>query len=114
MKSVSGQAVETTPTPPMIARRNARMPFAARVQGILVAVMFVSLAMITQQANKSLYRIGLPLLMLSAFLQIAFGNISPRAGFRRSMALLVLTWVITGVVFVASVKLAPRLIDLSR
>ncbi len=105
------QTVESA-TPAVV--RKARMPFAARVQGILVAVMFISLAMIVQQANKSLYRIGLPLLMLAAFLQIAFGNISPRAGFRRSLALLVVTWVIVGGVFFASVKLAPRLIDLSR
>lgn len=103
-----------TTTPPTTGRQNQRMPFAARVQGILVAIMFVSLALITQQASKSLYRIGLPLLMLSAFLQIAFGSIPPRADFRRSLALLIMTWVITGVVFFVSVKLAPHLIALSR
>lgn len=106
------QTVETIAS--TTVRQNARMPFAARVQSILVPVMFVSLVMIMQQASKSIYRIGLPLLVLSAFLQIAFGNIPPRAGFRRSLALLVLTWIISGVVFFASVKLAPHLIALSR
>jgi hypothetical protein len=91
-----------------------RMPFAARVQGLLIAVMLLGLVMIAQRQSLTLFRIGLPLLIAAAFLQIAFGNIPPKAGFKRSMALLVLTWAIVAAVFFISVKLAPDLIEASR
>ena len=90
------------------------MPFAARFQGLLIIVMFVSLALIAQQWTKTLYQIGLPLLMLAAFLQIAFGNIPPNANFKTSMKLLAITWIITAALFVISVKLAPTLIEATR
>lgn len=90
------------------------MPFAARFQGLLIIVMFVSLAFIAQQWTKMLYQIGLPLLMLAAFLQIAFGNIPPNTGFKKSMVMLAITWLITGALFVISVKLAPTLIEATR
>lgn len=95
-------------------RRPSRLPFAARVQGILIVLMFAALALILQKVNKSLYQIGLPLLVLAAFLQIAFGNIPPGAGVVRSLKLLAITWVIVITVFVIGVRLAPTLIDLSR
>ncbi|MGH2561852.1 MAG: hypothetical protein ACRDJH_22550 [Thermomicrobiales bacterium] len=92
----------------------SRLPFAARFQGLLILVMFAGLVLIAQGANKSLYQIGLPLLVLAAFLQIAFGNISPAAGFWRSLKLLAITWVIVVAVFVLGVLLAPTLIELTR
>lgn len=76
--------------------------------------MFAGLILIAQQANKTLYQLGLPLLVLAAFLQIAFGNISPTAGFWRSLKLLAITWVIVVAVFLLGVLLAPTLIDLTR
>ena len=100
--------------PQAASRARYRPPFAARVQGLLIVAMFVALAMITQQVNKSLYRIGLPVLIVAAFLQIAFGNIPPRSNFRRSMVMLAVAWTIMGALFFASVKLAPRLIEASR
>ena len=87
-----------------------QLPFAARFQGLLILVLFASLVFIAQQRTKDLYRIGLPLLMVAAFLQIAFGNIPPSANFRKSVILLAMTWLIMGGLFVLSVKLAPSLI----
>ena len=101
------------PTVPAEARSRG-LPFAARVQGILIAVMCLALLLIMQQRNKDLYQIGLPLLVVAAFLQIAFGNIPPRTGVVRSLLLLLMTWAIIGVVFALSIYLAPELIDLSR
>ena len=91
-----------------------RLPFAARVQGILIVVMVAALALIAQQASKPLYQIGLPVLVIAAFLQIAFGNIPPAAGFWRSLKLLALTWLIVAGVFALGIKLAPTLIAASR
>src|SRR4051795_2612281 len=47
------------------ARR--RLPFAAQFQAILIAVMFTSFLLILQQWNKSLYQLGLPVLVVAAF-----------------------------------------------
>src|SRR4051794_2334799 len=95
-------------------RRGLRMPFAARIQGLLIIVMFVGLFLIGQQRDKQLYQIGLPVLVVAAFLQIAFGNIPPRSNWKRSLLLLGLTWAIVAAVFLAAIKLAPTLIDRSR
>jgi len=68
--------------------------------------------LIVQRWSKSLYQIGLPVLIVTAFLQVAFGNIPPSAGFGKSMKLLALTWGIVIAVFALGVFLAPYLIDL--
>ena len=92
----------------------SRTPFAARVQAILIVLMFVGLALILQQRSKDLYQIGLPLLVLAAFLQIAFGNIPPTARFRKSMLLLGVSWLIIVAVFALGILLAPTMINASR
>jgi hypothetical protein len=102
------------PAPPVEPTSKLRLPFAARFQGLLIAVMLIGLVLIAQRQSLTLYRIGLPLLIVAAFLQIAFGNIPPRAGLARSMALLLLTWAIVAAVFFISVQLAPDLIEASR
>jgi len=91
-----------------------RLPFAARFQAILIVTLLVALVLIGQQANKLLYQIGLPVLVVAAFLQIAFGNIPPNAGFGRSMKLLAITWLIVAGVFALAIYLAPDLIAASR
>jgi len=90
------------------------LPFAARFQAFLIVVMFASFLLILQQGNKQLYQIGLPLLVIAAFLQIAFGNIPPSTGFVKSMGLLLLTWGIVAVLIVVSVQITPYLIQLGR
>ena len=90
------------------------LPFAARFQAILIAVMFLAFLLIMQQGSKQLYQIGLPLLVLAAFLQIAFGNIPPSTGFVKSMGLLLITWGIVALLIVVSVWITPNLIQLGR
>src|SRR5215216_4099303 len=90
------------------------LPFAARFQAILIVVLFATFLLILQQWSKQLYQIGLPLLVVAAFLQIAFGNIPPSTGFVKSMGLLLLTWGIVAVLIVVSVQITPYLIQLGR
>ena len=98
--------------PTEYARR--RLPFAAQFQAILIAVMFAAFLLILQQGNKQLYQIGLPVLVVAAFLQIAFGNIPPTSGFKKSIALLALTWAIVAVLIVVAVRITPSLIELGK
>jgi hypothetical protein len=111
-------SVETTdpvaPETPVEGTARRGLPFAARFQGILIAVMCLGLVLIAQQRSKELYQVGLPLLVVAAFLQIAFGNIPPQSGFVRSLLLLLLTWAIVGAVFALGIYLAPDLIDLTK
>jgi hypothetical protein len=96
--------------PTELVRRS--LPFAARFQAILIVVMFASFVLILQQVNKQLYQVGLPVLVLAAFLQIAFGNIPPSSGFAKSMGLLILTWAIVAALVIISVNITPNLIQL--
>src|SRR5919112_2328037 len=82
------------------------LPFAARFQAILIVVLFATFLLILQQGNKQLYQIGLPLLVVAAFLQIAFGNIPPESGFVRSLLLLLLTWESVAAVFALGILFA--------
>jgi len=90
------------------------LPFASRVQGILVILLLVGFVLIGQGFSKTLYQVGLPLLVVTAFLQIAFGNIPPRANAATALKLLALTWAIIIVLFIVSIRLAPTLIELGR
>jgi hypothetical protein len=90
------------------------LPFAARFQAILIVVLFATFLLILQQGTKQLYQIGLPLLVVAAFLQIAFGNIPPSTRFVKSMGLLLLTWGIVAVLIVVAVQITPSLIQLGR
>lgn len=97
-----------------VAYARRPLPFAARFQAILIAVMFAAFALILQQGNKQLYQIGLPVLVLAAFLQIAFGNIPPTTGFIKSMGLLLMTWVIIAILVFLAVQVTPSLIQLGQ
>ncbi|MCD6059143.1 MAG: hypothetical protein K0Q71_3087 [Thermomicrobiales bacterium] len=90
------------------------LPFAAWFQAVLIVVMFACFVLIMQQGNKQLYQIGLPVLVVAAFLQIAFGNIPPATGFLKSMGLLLMTWAIVAVLVVVAVWITPTLIQLGR
>lgn len=94
------------------ARRS--LPFAARFQAILIVVMFAAFMLILQQGTKLLYQIGLPVLVIAAFLQIAFGNIPPSSGFRKSMGLLIMTWAIVAALIAGAVYITPTLIQLGQ
>lgn len=112
--SDEGRVLDPSLVPAASTAPKAKLPFAARMQGLLIVVMLVGFVMIAQQASKTLYQIGLPVLVVAAFLQIAFGNIPPAAGARRSLTLLGLTWLIVAVVFGLGIVLAPTLIGLGR
>ena len=102
------------PDAPLVAPPRGRLAFAARFQAVLIGVMILGMVLIAQSASKTLYQIGLPLMIGAAFLQIAFGNIPPSAGFAKSMKLLALTWAIVAGVFALGIYLAPHLVELGR
>ena len=95
-------------------RRFFKQPFAAIVQGILVVLLIVSFAMITQQFNETIYRLGFLLLIASTFVQIVFGNLPPEANFRQSVKFTAIVFGIIAIVFGLGIFLAPHLVNLGR
>jgi hypothetical protein len=95
-------------------RRFFKQPFAAIVQGLLVILLLVSFAMITQQFNETLYRIGFLLLIASTLVQIVFGNLPPEADFKQSIKFTAVVFIIIAVVFGLGILLAPYLVNLGR
>jgi hypothetical protein len=95
-------------------RRFFNQPFAAIVQGLLVILLIISFAMITQQVYETIYRAGLLLLIASTFVQIAFGNIPPEANFKQSIKLTAIAFAIIVIIFGLGIFLAPHLVNLGR
>ena len=107
--------------------RGLKPTFASRTQAVLVWVMLASFVLMTQQfatfidigdieidVGLLLYQIGLVTLIVSAILQIAFGNIPASAGFGKSMKLLGVSMLIVVIVFGLGIVLAPILTQLGR
>ena len=66
---------------------STRRPFATVMQGVLIVLLVISLVLIAQQAIRPL-SVGFLLLVVSAIVQIGFGNVPPTADFKKSMGLL--------------------------
>ena len=95
-------------------RRFFKQPFAAMMQGILVILLALSFAMITQQFNETIYRLGFLLLIASTFVQIVFGNLPPEANFKQSIKFTAVVFLIIAIVFGLGIFLAPHLVNLGR
>ena len=89
-------------------------PFASIVHLFLVFVMLISIILIGQQYNMTLYQVGLLVLVASALIQVAFGNIPPNANFAKSLRMFLTFLVVIVVVFVLSLLLVPLLVQLGK
>lgn len=92
----------------------AKQPFAAKAQLVLIGLLGVSFTLMAQQYNKGVYQLGFWLLLISAMLQIVFGNIPSNASFRKTMLMLVIGLVLLAGVFVLGILLTPSLVNLGR
>lgn len=93
---------------------NSKTPFAARVQLVLVILMFTSIVMLSQSSWLPLYKAGLILMTITSLSQIAFGNILPNANFGRSMRQYAIYMAIIAVIFGLSIAITPWLVSLGR
>jgi hypothetical protein len=88
------------------------MPFASAVQAVLIALMLLSFFLIGQNWSLSVYKAGLLLLIASALVQNAFGNIDPESSFRQSLKTIFVTLSVIVVLFGGGILLAPYLVKL--
>ncbi len=89
-----------------------QLPFASQLQIILLVGMLLGFVLIGQSLSLDVYRWGLIILMLSAFLQIVVGNIPPETQLIGTILRLVLGLSIVVAVFLIGIWLVPYLAQL--
>jgi hypothetical protein len=99
---------------PQEVRVQPKRTFASNMQFILIWCMLLSFILITQQWDRSAYRLGILTLIGFTLLQIAFGNIPPRFNFVKSILSVALAAVIIGSIVWLSINLVPSLIEIGR
>ena len=92
----------------------SKTAFGARMQGIVILLMLLSVVLIIQKFSMKLYNAGLLLLIASGISQMAFGNIPSSASFKESRNTIVIAYLIVACVFGLGILLAPVLINIGR
>jgi hypothetical protein len=89
-----------------------RLPFASQLQILLLIGMLLGFVLIGQNLSLEVYKWGLIILMLSAFLQIVVGNIPPETRLVGTLCRLVFGLAIVVAVFLIGIWLVPFLAQL--
>jgi hypothetical protein len=89
-------------------------PFASVVQITLIYMLLIGFLCITQKWSESIYRFGFILLILTTFVQLAFGNIASNANFAKSMKTVGVTFLVVALVFAVGIWIAPYLVNMGR
>ena len=93
---------------------STKKPFASRFQSAMIVLLIISLVLIAQQFSKTVYQIGIVMLVISTFLQIGASNIDPKADFKGSMKVMGIAMTIIAVVFTAGILLVPFFLHLGK
>jgi len=88
--------------------------FASVMQALLIGLLTLSFALITQRSSNDVYRWGILLLIVSTLFQMAFGNIPSKTGFIRSVLYLGVAAILIGGIVWLSIALVPTLLDLGQ
>lgn len=90
------------------------VPFMARVQLAVLALMLACIVAIAQQVNFSLYQIGLVGLIAATIVQFAAGNTPVNASWMRAIRSFVLVLAVLVCLIGVSILLAPWLSTLGK
>lgn len=97
--------------PATVARK---LPFATIAQNVVIGLLIVSLLMVAQPFSINIFGYGIYALAASVFLQIAVSNVSPTAGFKRTLIKSLIIIAITVLIFIFSIWITPTLVALGR
>ena len=89
-----------------------RLPFASKLQMLLLAGMVLAFLLIAQNLSADVYQYGLLLLIGSSLLQVVAGNIPPQARLISTLLRLLIGLAIVAAVFVGGILLVPYLAQL--
>lgn len=91
-----------------------RLPFASKLQIVLLACMVLAFLLIAQNLSADVYQYGLLLLIGSSLLQVVAGNIPPQARLVSTLVRLLIGLAIVAAVFVGGILLVPYLAQLGQ
>ena len=91
-----------------------RLPFASKLQIVLLAGMVLAFLLIAQNLSADVYQYGLLLLIGSSLLQVVAGNIPPQARLVSTLVRLLIGLAIVAAVFVGGILLVPYLAQLGQ
>jgi len=91
-----------------------RTSFASVLQAVLIVLLAFSFILITQRYERTIYRYGVQLLIVTTLLQVPAGNIPPRTGFFRTILYLVIGLAAIYGVVRFSIYITPDLIALGQ
>lgn len=91
-----------------------RPAFAERAETVLIAAMLVSIVLVAQRYSLGIYRLGLCLLVVSTFLQIAVGNVPKHFGFKATAIRVLVILAVIAAIFLLGIALVPYLAGLGR
>lgn len=88
--------------------------FQERAELVLIACLALGFLLIAQRASHVLFQVGLGLVIVATFLEIAVGNVPLEASARRAMLMIGLILAVVAAVFGLGILLVPYLTRLGR
>ena len=91
-----------------------RMTFQERAEIVLIFALALGFILIAQRSSQTLFQIGLVVVVISTFLEIAVGNVRSNASTREALMSVIGILAIIAAVFVLGIQLVPYLTELGR
>lgn len=88
--------------------------FPEKLELVLIGGMVVGIALIAQRYNLVLFKVGLSILVVSTFLQIAVGNLRKDADVKASVIFIAIILAIVAAIFTIGIYLVPAFANLGR
>ncbi|MHA6644042.1 hypothetical protein [Mesorhizobium sp. A623] len=88
--------------------------FPERLEMFMILALAAGILLIAQRYSLTLYKVGLSILVVATFLQIAVGNLRKDASVGRSLLFIVMVLAIAAVVFTIGILLVPYFSQLGR
>lgn len=100
--------------PEEVEVQERRKPFATRAQNVVIVFLVLTMIMIAQPYNITIYGWGIYLLAVAVFLQIAVSNVNPLAGVWATVKKSLIIFGVIFLLFAFSIWVTPSLVALGR
>ena len=91
-----------------------RMTFQERAEIVLIFALAIGFILIAQRSSQLLFQMGLVVVVISTFLEIAVANVRTDASTRQAVISIVGILAIIATVFFLGIQLVPHLTELGR
>ena len=98
----------------VVKAQKKKVAFATRAQNWVLGLLVVALLLVAQPFTIDIFGIGVYLLAIAVFLQIAVSNVAPSAGVRKTITKSLIILAIIAILFVFSIWVTPILVEMGR